>query len=48
MLQTVAVMHNSGEAEVATLLFWQYAAAVVLLPMWMTAFEKLAVLIVGS
>ena len=40
-------MHKSGEAEVAALLFWQYAAAVLLLPLWMTAFEKVAVLTVG-
>jgi len=43
----VAIMHKSGEAEVAALLFWQYAAAVLLLPLWMTVFEKVAVLTVG-
>lgn len=41
-MQTVAALHGSGEAEVSTLLFWQYAASTVLLPLWMTLFQKLA------
>ena len=41
-MQTVAALHGSGEAEVSTLLFWQYAASTVLLTIWMTVFQKIA------
>jgi len=45
-LQTVAAVHGSGEAEVSTLLFWQYMAAALFLPVWMTVFQKIAALYV--
>lgn len=45
-MQTVAALHGSGEPEVSTLLFWQYAASAVLLPLWKTLFQRLAALYV--
>lgn len=31
-------MHQSGEQAVGTLIFWQWAAALLAVPAWMTAY----------
>lgn len=36
--QNLASMHGSGEAAVGTLIFWQWVAALVAVPAWMTAY----------
>jgi predicted permease len=37
-IQTVAVLHQNGEAEVSCLLFWQYMCCVVTLPCWLSLY----------
>jgi predicted permease len=37
-LQTVATLNQNGEAEMSCILCWQYLAALVTLPLWMTFF----------
>lgn len=40
-IQTLTVLYRVGEAEMATMLFWQYIAAVLTLPVWMWAFLRI-------
>mmetsp|Transcript_39159 Transcript_39159/g.92763 ORF Transcript_39159/g.92763 Transcript_39159/m.92763 type:complete len:488 (-) Transcript_39159:211-1674(-) len=37
-MHTVATLHQNGVAEVTTVLFWQYLASIVTLPIWMMLF----------
>lgn len=36
--QNLASMHGGGEAAVGTLIFWQWVAALVAVPAWMTCY----------
>lgn len=37
-VQTLATLHNNGEAEVSCLLFWQYMGAIFSMPLLMIMF----------
>lgn len=37
-LQTVATLNQNGEAEIATLICWQYIASLITVPFWMGVF----------
>jgi hypothetical protein len=36
--QTLATLHQNGEAEVSCLLFWQYAGAMLSIPILLTMY----------
>lgn len=37
-MQNLASMHNNNEQAMGTLIFWQYVAACLALPVWMTLY----------
>ncbi len=41
VLQTLTVLYKHGEAEMSTLLFWQYLASVATLPAYMWLFLRI-------